>query len=292
MRSITDYKSSSLFFKDVRKYGVITKEEEQRLFSEYYDNNTSPSRKEKIRDKIILSNLRWCVTLSKKYFVIGATQFDLLSEAYKGMILSFNKFDYTKNMRFATFASFYIKNELNSFIYNEGQVINDVTSNRTIDRLISKVVTQLEQEYGRTPSSNEIIELFNKQKDDGMATLNDFGLFNRMNKNIGVASLDESIDGESDTTLGERISYNGYNADDEIRENDRTNQIDKILSSILDEREITIIKLKYGIGTEGTEYTNEMIGNQLNLTRERIGQIADSALKKLQKRKDLIKYLV
>lgn len=286
--------STNLFFDEIRKSEVISKDTENEMFIAYH-TSTDVNERKKIKDQIILSNLRWCVTLSKSFICGSMEQADLRSESIEGMLNCFDQFDYTKGMKFATFASFHMRNKLNGFIYSDGKMIGDVTSNKTIDKLISKVSKELEDKLARVVSSTEIIERFNEIKPQHVAILTEDMLFERSISKFGPASLDApfiSNDGSEDgSELQTKVNFGSRYADQDIIDNEKTNAIRESLNTILTEREAEIVMMSYGL-TDGFEYSPEMIASKLFLTRARIGQLLTTAIDKLKLNKKVFSTLL
>lgn len=281
--------SSVLMFKDMKKYKVLNKEEEQELFKTFYSDEITEERKNKIRETIICSNLRWAFSLSKKYVLNGMSQNDMANIAYEALVLSFNKFDYTKNVRFSSFASFYIQNALNDFIYGEGKIINDSSTYKVVDKNINKVINKLEQLNGYTPSYSEIVDEY---KNMFGTKINEDVLIDRFNIRNGIASIDNSINSDDDnhSTIESTTDFNSKHADNDIINNDRNQIINTALSTVLTEREKNIIMYSFGL-VDGIEHTNEMISDRMNLTRERVGQLLKESIVKLQSNKKLLTLL-
>lgn len=286
--------STNLFFDEVRKSEVITKDAENELFILYH-TSTDVNERKKIKDKIILSNLRWCITLSKSFICTSMEQSDLVSESMEAMLNCFDQFDYTKGMKFATFASFHMRNKLNGFIYSDGKMIGDVTSNKTIDKLISKVTKELEIELSRVVSSSEIIERFNTIKPHHVAILTEDTLFDRSISKFGPASLDAPVSSNSesddDSDLHSKVDFGSRYADQDLIDEEKTNAIRKALNSILTEREAEIVMMSYGL-TDGFEYSPEMIASKLFLTRARIGQLLTTAIEKMKSNKKVFSLIL
>lgn len=281
--------STNLFFDDIRKTNVISKDIENDLFDKYH-LSVDVSERKKIKDYIITSNLKWCVSLSKTFRCGSMQPSDLISVAYEGMINCFDLFDHTKGMKFATFASFHMKNKLNNFIYSEGKTINDITSNKIIDKLILKVTHELETELNRTATSSEIIEKFNSIKPDNVAELTQNVLFGRSISKFELASLDAPFsnnENDDNSTIETKTDFGSKYADHDLLDIEKSNTIKNSLKRILSERECEIVLMTYGL-YDGYEYTAEMISSKLSLTRARIGQILTTAINKLQDNKQIL----
>lgn len=276
--------STNLFFNDVKKHDVLTKDEEQKLFIEYHSENVTNQRKKIIKEKILLSNLRWCVTLAKKSYCDGIDQQDLVSTAYVGMLECFDSYDYTKGMKFATYASYHMQNALNLFIYGDGKTLTDKSSSKVIDIHIKKVTKLLTVSLQREPTSSEIIEKFNETKKDNVATLTEELLHSRYLQQVSPTGIEETFGDDDNGDILSKTDFGSTFADEEVIRNEKNEQIRKMLSTILSERETTIIMYSFGL-VDGIEHTMDMISSKIGLTRERIGQLQATALKKLQANK-------
>lgn len=276
--------STNLFFSDVKKHDVLTKDEEQKLFVEYHSENVTNQRKNIIKEKILLSNLRWCVTLAKKAYCNGIEQQDLISTAYVGMLECFDSYDHTKGMKFATYASYHMQNALNLFIYGDGKTLTDKSSSKVIDIHIKKVTKILTVSLQREPTSSEIIEKFNETKKDNVATLTEEFLHSRYLQQVSPAGIEETFGDDENGDILSKTDFGSTFADEEVITNEKNVQIRKMLSNILSERETTIIMYNFGL-VDGIEHTLDMISSKIGLTRERVGQLQATALKKLQANK-------
>lgn len=287
-----DFNSMRSLFKEMRNYPVLSKDKELEYFRKYHEDDLPKHQKEHIKSLIIKSNFKWAFALSKTFVCDGFGQDDMFMEAVEAMIKCFDDFDYTKNVRFASYATFPIKNQLNSFIYGEGKTINDISSNKTIDNFIKKTIGILSVD-GVRPSDNDIINKFNEIKPDNVAKLTLNILHDRLTSSSKVTSFDTNFKSdEEDNSYNIKRTFISYeNADYQLNNKElKMILIDK-LSQILTDREKLIIMYTFGL-MDDLEYTPEMIAARVNLTRERVGQIQTEALNKLKEHKELLVELV
>lgn len=245
------------YLKDIRKIKVMTPERERELSELMKSNNLSEKEKEKIHQELLEGNLRFVITVAKKYQNQGLDFPDLIAEGNLGLMKAINNFDWSKNLRFISYAVWWVKQSIL-------QSLND--NSRTI-RLPVNVVQELYKE-------KKIMEKTGKDLDDKFDLL------------PNVIDLDRNINEEGDTLVDmienkdAEMPDASFNGDDTLKE--------KLISllGILDDREKVIIEDYFGLS--GSPRTLEDIGEDFSLTKERIRQIKQKALRKLRNESTLL----
>jgi len=240
----------SHYLKDVRKLDVLTVEREKCL-AHIMLNNPSPEQKKKIEEELMVGNLRFVISVAKEYQNQGVDFPDLIAEGNYGLMKAINNFDWSKGYRFISYAVWWIKQSIL-------QCLNEHA--RTI-RLPANVV----QELHRAKK--------NEREDGGM--LND-----KLSNLPYTVNLGKPINEDGDTLLSLIKNEDAKNPEDI---GDTTQQFKnelKRIMGILDEREIIIISDYFGLS--GTPRTLSDIGEDFNLTKERVRQIKEKALRKLR----------
>ena len=224
------------------------------------------------KNRLILGNLRLVVSVAKKYQHRGVSLLDLIDEGNIGLIEAVERFDYRKGCRFSTYGTWWIKQAVIKALAENGKAIKiPIHLLNTIKKCFS-IARQLTQELGREPSNAEIAEYLRIPK-------------SRVEELISLSwdptSLDTAVAGENPTRLADLIR-------DDVSakpfESAFALALQDTLAMVLDklsEREMRIIKLRFGLDGEGP-FTLEETGKILGITRERVRQIQERALVKLK----------
>ena len=252
------------YFKDLRKTTPLTHEEEINLSARIKNGD------QEALNKLVVSNLRFVVTVAKQYQHQGLDLTDLIQCGNEGLIKAARLYDGTKGCKFISYAVWWIRQSIVGAIYKVSHTIKFSISHVIKQHKIKKIVSKLEAKLGRAPTIEEIadnIELSESQ-------INDIFLYDK-----DVVSTDDST-GLEDITVGDTIYGNDY-PDEEIDKDSLTEEIGTIISRLGD-REQDIIRMFFGISVK--ELTLEEIGEKFGTTAERIRQIKEDALIKLRNR--------
>ena len=252
------------YFKDLRKTTPLTHEEEINLSTRIKNGD------QEALNKLVVSNLRFVVTVAKQYQHQGLDLTDLIQCGNEGLIKAARLYDGTKGCKFISYAVWWIRQSIVGAIYKVSNTIKFSISHVIKQHKIKKIVNKLEAKLGRTPTIEEIadnIELSESQ-------INDIFLYDK-----DVVSTDDST-GLEDITVGDTIYGNDY-PDEEVDKDSITEEIGAIISRLGD-REQDIIRMFFGISVK--ELTLEEIGEKFGTTAERIRQIKEDALIKLKNR--------
>lgn len=252
------------YFKDLRKTTPLTHEEEINLSARIKNGD------QEALNKLVVSNLRFVVTVAKQYQHQGLDLTDLIQCGNEGLIKAARLYDGTKGCKFISYAVWWIRQSIVGAIYKVSNTIKFSISHVIKQHKIKKIVNKLEAKLGRAPTIEEIadnIELSESQ-------INDIFLYDK-----DVISTDDST-GLEDITVGDTIYGNDY-PDEEIDKDSITEEIGTIISRLGD-REQDIIRMFFGISVK--ELTLEEIGEKFGTTAERIRQIKEDALIKLRNR--------
>jgi RNA polymerase primary sigma factor len=240
-----------LYLKDIRKIKVMTPERERELSKLISSGTLTEREKEEINKELLEGNLRFVITVAKQYQNQGLDFPDLIAEGNLGLMKAINNFDWSKNLRFISYAVWWVKQSIL-------QSLND--NARTI-RLPVNVVQDLHR-------AKKEIESNGGKLDDKFQNL------------PSMIDLDMNINEDGDT-LVDVIKNEGADMPDEAF-NGKDLLKAKLISllNVLDEREKVIVEDYFGL--TGTQRTLEDIGSDFNLTKERVRQIKEKALRKLR----------
>jgi RNA polymerase primary sigma factor len=240
-----------IYLKELRRIKVMTPDRERELSAKMQSPETSDIEKSRICKELLEGNLRFVITVAKQYQGQGVDFSDLVAEGNIGLMKAINSFDWTKNLRFISYAVWWIRQSIL-------QSLNE--HSRTI-RIPVNVIQDLYKEKKRTDKTGERI-------DDRFANL------------PSTINLQTQINEDGDTLI-DLIVNKDSDMPDEVFNND-TQLKDGLFSimNVLDERERQIVEDYYGIS--GTPRTLEDIGSDFSLTKERVRQIKEKALRKLR----------
>jgi len=239
------------YLKDIRKIKVMTPARERELAKLMAATSLTKQQKEQIEREIIEGNLRFVITVAKQYQNQGLELSDLVAEGNLGLIKAIKNFDWSKNLRFISYAVWWVKQSIL-------QSLND--NARTI-RLPVNIVQEVQKE-------KKMVENGLGEESDKLATL------------PSMVYLDRSINEEGDTLLDVIINDEANRPDDIFNNTDVLKQKLMDTLNILDERERIIVEDYFGL--TGPCRTLEDIGTDFDLTKERVRQIKEKSLRKLR----------
>ena len=267
-KSITNRELGSLdkYLADIAREDMVTPEEEVILAQRIKAGD------EIALERLVKANLRFVVSVAKQYQNQGLSLPDLINEGNVGLIKAAQRFDETKGFKFISYAVWWIRQSILQAVAEQSRMVRLPLNKVGALSKIKKTSTRLEQLYHRQPTVKEIAEELDLPEHKVSAAL-------RMNAK--EVSMDAPISDDDDMSLIDTLIPEGSVSTDEniIRKFDGT-EIRRSMS-ILNDKEREIINLYFGIDVSHS-YTLEEIAYRLDLTRERVRQIKDKALKKLK----------
>ncbi|ACZ01055.1 RNA polymerase sigma factor RpoD/SigA [Streptobacillus moniliformis] len=263
----------SLYISDLQNHELLTSEEEVELFKRVREEND-----EQAKHLLILSNLRLVVSEAKKLLGNGMPLIDLISEGNLGLIKSIDKFDYTKGLRFSTYAVWWIKQTIKKSIVNLGRDIRIPSYKYEQLSKVNKVIESYQNEFGDIPTAEYIAEVLGMKPSKVVLLQNEFQEIISLNDAIGDNIFLEDVIGQSD------------NVEDDIIRNDQLSEMYNLFDKTLNPREKEILELRYGLANNKI-HTLKEIGEKLSITRERVRQIEKKAITKLKKNLEEYKYM-
>lgn len=263
------------YYADIRKYKMLTNEEERKLLVETKSSDARISSK--ARKKLIESNQRFVVSLAKR-FARNDNLLDIISEANLGLMEAIDNYDINEKNRLITYAVWPMRRYVNSYLATSDKLVTPPNAQKLYTYAF-KAKNQFISEKHYEPTSEELQEYLQEKYDVRITKPEDLD-------DIVLGSIDESYDdGESDDSESPcLIEFNSMtaqnNIDDVYEKEELSYQVEKFLS-ILNGREQSILRMHYGIGQDAL--TNDDIGKKVGLTGERVRQIIDSSEKKIRK---------
>lgn len=267
--SITNRGTLSLnkYLLEISKMAMVTPEDEIRL-----------ARSIRMGDKMALealtkANLRFVVSVAKQYQFRGLSLSDLINEGNLGLIRAAMRFDETKGFKFISYAVWWIRQSIIQALTEQGRLVRMPANRINLGNKVQKAISQLEQEYERMPSSEELAEELQ---------INASEILSVSNYDYHYVSLDAPTSESDDGTLGDRMEDRKSDATDSNVEHDQSllTEIMRCLES-LNDREKNIICYFYGIGDQQALSVHE-IGVKYNISGERVRQIKDKAISRLR----------
>ncbi|MBW7996645.1 MAG: RNA polymerase sigma factor RpoD/SigA [Candidatus Glassbacteria bacterium] len=261
-----DEDSISLYLKEISNYPLLTPEEEVSLALAYKAGEQGAI------ERIVLCNLRFVVSIAKKYQNLGISLSDLINEGNIGLIRAAHKFDETKGVRFITYAVWWIRQAIIQYLSEQSRIVRIPLNKASAMFKMEKMLNNLAQELGRAPTTQEIMQGIDMTAAD-------------INEMLPLYqpqySLDSSSNPQDDIILLNSIPDEKTPGPmDGVFKNDLNEAIEGMLSTIK-EREARILRFYFGL--DNTEpMTLEEIGEVFGVTRERVRQIKEKVIKQLK----------
>lgn len=255
-----------MYLTEIGKTPLLTQEQEQELAKRYSEGDMDA------REELIKANLRLVVSNARKYVGKGLPLLDLIQEGNLGLMKAIDKFDYTLNLKFSTYATWWIKQAITRAIADQSRTIRIPVHVTETLQSVSKVTKEKFQQNGCEPTPEEIA------KELGISV-------QRVNEVLKAKqdpiSLEMTVGEEDDSKIGDFIEDKESPAPDEVTAYSMLKeQLNEVLHT-LTPREEVVLKLRFGLD-DGRPRTLEEVGALFNITRERIRQIEAKALRKMR----------
>ena len=266
-KSITNRESASLdkYLQEIGREDLITVEEEVELAQAIKKGDR------KALEKLTKANLRFVVSVAKQYQNQGLSLPDLINEGNLGLIKAAEKFDETRGFKFISYAVWWIRQSILQALAEQSRIVRLPLNQVGSLNKIGKVLSRFEQENERRPSAEELAEELDIPVDKITDTLKVSG------RHVSVDA--PFVEGEDNSLLDVLVNEDTPNTDGTLMYESLSREIDRALAT-LTERESDIIKMFFGIGCQ--EVTLEEIGDKFGLTRERVRQIKEKAIRRLR----------
>lgn len=273
----------TIYLQSIKNYSVLSKEEEIFYFKKYQEGDLFAKK------MLVEHNLKLVVSIAKRYTSIAtAVDFlDLIQEGNLGLMRALETFDLERNLKFSTYAYWWICQRIERFIMNFNNTIRIPVHRIEALRKLKKDIQQKEEELRRHLTENEKDEILKQFAEKHSI---DFYILNSIYDN-NILSLNSIIRNDEDDSseLGDFIPYKGMSPDEEAETHVLKEELLCLLKNSLKPKEFYIICKRFGF-YDGEVYTLEQIGQEFNLTRERIRQIEVKALRKLRNKKHYFQF--
>ncbi|HAD56339.1 MAG TPA: RNA polymerase subunit sigma [Alistipes sp.] len=266
-KSITNRESASLdkYLQEIGKEDLITVEEEVELAQRIKKGD------QEALEKLTKANLRFVVSVAKQYQNQGLSLPDLINEGNLGLIKAAEKFDETRGFKFISYAVWWIRQSILQALAEQSRIVRLPLNQVGSLNKINKAFARFEQENERTPSPEELANVLDLPKEKVSDTLRVSG------RHVSVDA--PFSDGEDNNLLDVLLNTDSPNADRGLINESLSTEVERALATLTD-RERDIIRYFFGIGCP--EMTLEEIGEKFGLTRERVRQIKEKAIRRLR----------
>jgi RNA polymerase primary sigma factor len=268
IKQITNRDNLSLdkYLQEIGKLKMITAEEEVDLARRIHDGDQNA------RDRLINANLRFVVSVSKQYQNNGMSLPDMINEGNLGLIKAAERFDETKGFKFISYAVWWIRQHIMVALLEQSRIVRLPLNRYSHINKLKKTINLLEQKYEREPTVLEITQALDLAPDDVTAAIQNA---------VRYISMDAPLIQDEEINMYDvLLNDDSSSPDKELLANSLRKEIDRVLNT-LTQREANIIGLFFGLNGKRV-HTLEEIGQNYNLTRERVRQIKERAIKRLK----------
>ena len=255
-----------MYLKEIGQIPLLTPEEETELAQK-----VSTGDKE-AKKKLTEANLRLVVSIAKKYSGRGLHILDLIQEGNTGLIRAVDKFDYTKGNKFSTYATWWIRQAITRAIADQARTIRVPVHMVEVINKATRCNRKLVQELGREPTLEEIAEELNLPIEK---------IIEANHTAADTLSLDTPVGDEEDTTIGSFVEDDNTPGPAESTSNTMLAEALAEILNTLTQREADVLRMRFGM-YDGRNHTLEEVGQKFGVTRERIRQIENKAIRKLR----------
>lgn len=269
-KSITNRESASLdkYLQEIGREELISVSEEVELAQRIRQGD------QKALDKLTRANLRFVVSVAKQYQNQGLSLPDLINEGNLGLIRAAQKFDETRGFKFISYAVWWIRQSILQALAEQSRIVRLPLNQVGALNKLNKELSKFEQEHERRPSPEELASRVDMPADKVADTMKVSGRH---------TSIDAPfVDGEENSLLDVLVNDDSPMADTRLNQESLAKEVDRALLQLQD-RERDILKMFFGIGCQ--EMTLEEIGAKFDLTRERVRQIKEKAIRRLKGQK-------
>ena len=260
------FDSMKAYLKSIGNHPRLTLEQEKELSIKILEGDRNAV------NQLVESNLLLVVSIAKRYYGCGLPLLDLIQEGNIGLIKAAEKYDGSKGFRFSTYATYWVRQAITKALREQSRLIRIPANMLELLSKTKKAMSDLTQSLNREPTDEEIAKYMNMDLDK-IQTILDLTQVS--------ASLDTPVDDEGETTMGDLIADTGIENPLSKLIRESNSQIISSVFSSLEKREAEILKMRFGINVD-KPMTLEEVGNYYHLSKERIRQLENRAIRKLR----------
>ena len=274
-KNITSRNSEALdrYLTEIAREPMLTPDEEATLAHTIHQGGPAGER---ARDRLVSANLRFVVSVAKQYQHQGISLTDLINEGNMGLVKAAEKFDETRGFKFISYAVWWIRQSIMEALAVKSRIVRVPLNQVGIAGKVNRATEQFLQEHGRVPSTHELAT---------MTGIDEELVVSAFEANGRSTSIDAPISEDDDNSLADMLSSDDDNArsDSSLDRESMNLFISDLLKEVLNDREQRIITESFGIGR--MEKSLEEIADEMGMTRERIRQVKEKALRKIRNSK-------
>ena len=272
-RSITSRNSEALdrYLTEIAREPMLNPEEEAELAAKIHKGGKEG---EQARDRLVSANLRFVVSVAKQYQNQGIFLTDLINEGNMGLVKAAEKFDETRGFKFISYAVWWIRQSIIEALAIKSRIVRVPLNQVGIAGKVNRASDQFIQQNGRIPSTHELAQL---------TGIDENTIESARDANSHTTSIDAPLgNDEGDNSMAEMLTSDdsSSNSDSQLDRESMNQFINDLLKEVLNEREQSIIRESFGIGV--MEKSLEEIADEMGMTRERIRQVKEKAIRKIK----------
>lgn len=272
-RSITSRNNEALdrYLNEIAREPMLTPEEEAELATKIHKGGKEG---EQARDRLVSANLRFVVSVAKQYQNQGIFLTDLINEGNMGLVKAAEKFDETRGFKFISYAVWWIRQSIIEALAVKSRIVRVPLNQVGIAGKVNRASEQFVQLNGRIPSTQELSQI---------TGIDENTIESARDANSHTTSIDAPLGNEEgDNSMADMLTSDDTStySDSQLDRESMNQFINDLLKEVLNEREQTIIRESFGIGV--LEKSLEEIANEMGMTRERIRQVKEKAIRKIK----------
>lgn len=271
-KNITTRNSESLdrYLSEIAREPMLTPDEEAALAQAIHKGGPEGDR---ARDRLVNANLRFVVSVAKQYQHQGISLIDLINEGNMGLVKAAEKFDETRGFKFISYAVWWIRQSIMEALAVKSRIVRMPLNQVGISGKVNRVTEQFLQEHGRMPSLHELAELID---------VDEAQIRTAVSANTHTTSIDAPFGDDDDGSMADMLlsDDNDLKSDSSLEKESMMQFVNDLLREVLSDREQKIVRESFGIGV--MEKSLEEIATDMGMTRERIRQLREKAIRKIR----------
>ena len=271
-KNITTRNSESLdrYLSEIAREPMLTPDEEAALAQAIHKGGPEGDR---ARDRLVNANLRFVVSVAKQYQHQGISLIDLINEGNMGLVKAAEKFDETRGFKFISYAVWWIRQSVMEALAVKSRIVRMPLNQVGVSGKVNRVTERFLQEHGRAPSVHELANLIGVDEAQIRAAVS---------ANTHTTSIDAPFGDDDDGSMADMLlsDDNDLKSDSSVEKESMAQFVNDLLREVLNAREQKIVRESFGIGV--MEKNLEEIAGDMGMTRERIRQLREKAIRKIR----------